>query len=65
MQERAKETYHTTALQAGTIAKKAEVKQLMLGHFSVRYKEHEKFLEQAQSVFSETALAQDGMTINL
>ena len=65
LKSRAKETYHSTAIQAATIAKMAEVKQLMLGHFSVRYKEHEKFLEQAQSVFSETALAQDGMTINL
>lgn len=65
LKSRAKETYHSTAIQAATIAKMAEVKQLLLGHFSVRYNENEKFLEQAQSVFSETALAQDGMTINL
>lgn len=65
LKARAKETYHSTAIQAATIAKKAEVKKLVLGHFSVRYKEHEKFLEQAQSVFSETTLAQDGMVINL
>lgn len=65
LKARAKETYHSTATQAANIAKKAEVKQLMLGHFSVRYKEFEKFLEQAQAVFTETTLAQDGMSINL
>ena len=32
--ERAKETYHSTAKQAATIADKANVKKLVLGHFS-------------------------------
>ena len=41
---RAKETYHTTALQAGTIAQKAEVFQLMIGHYSARYKDLQPLL---------------------
>ena len=47
------------------MAKKAKVKQLLLGHFSVRYKDTDPFLREAQSVFIETALAQDGMVVDL
>jgi ribonuclease Z len=65
LKARAKETFHSTASQAATIAQKAKVKKLLLGHFSVRYKEMEMFLTQAQAIFTETSLAQDGMTINL
>src|SRR5438045_33172 len=38
MADRAQATYHTTSLQAAEIAKKAEVKKLIIGHFSARYK---------------------------
>lgn len=31
--QRAKETFHTTAMQAGEIARDADVKQLLIGHF--------------------------------
>lgn len=60
MEERAKETYHTTALQAGTMAKKAEVKQLMIGHYSARYKDLQPLLDEAKSVFENTILAIEG-----
>ncbi|MGZ4055767.1 MAG: ribonuclease Z [Bacteroidia bacterium] len=60
MSVRAKETYHTTALQAGTMAKKAEVKKLMIGHYSARYKELTPLLEEAKSVFENTVLAVEG-----
>jgi ribonuclease Z len=60
MLERAQKTYHTTALQAATIAQKAEVHQLMLGHYSARYKDLEPLLEEAKSVFSNTILAVEG-----
>ncbi len=65
LKARAKETYHSTASQAALIAEKAGVKKLLLGHFSVRYKEYEAFLEQSRNIFSETTLAQDGMVIDL
>ena len=38
-QVRAKETHHTTAAQAAQIALNAEVKQLVIGHFSARYED--------------------------
>lgn len=57
---RAIETHHSTALQAGTIALKAHVKKLLIGHFSARYKTLEPLLEEARSVFKETELAIEG-----
>ncbi len=62
---RAKETYHTTALEAGTIALKANVKKLLIGHFSSRYKFLEPFLLEAQSVFPNTELAVEGAIFNI
>lgn len=58
--ERAVETFHTTALQAGSLAKKANVKKLMIGHFSARYKELDLLLAEAQSEFPNTVLALEG-----
>jgi ribonuclease Z len=55
----ARQTGHSTASQAAMIAQKAEVKMLLLGHFSNRYKEPETLLNEARSVFSNTYLAED------
>ena len=63
--KRAKETFHSTAFQAASIAEMAKAKKLLIGHFSVRYKKQEEFLTEAKSVFSETILAQDGMKISI
>lgn len=60
MEARAKETYHTTALQAGRIAQLAGVKQLMIGHYSARYKDLLPLLLEARSVFENTILAIEG-----
>lgn len=62
MQERAKETFHTTALEAGTLALKANVKQLVIGHYSARYKDLEPLLNEAQSIFPNTLLGEEGKT---
>lgn len=56
----AKKTFHTTSLQAAEIAKRAKVKQLIIGHFSARYKELEPLLEEARTVFPDTLLAEQG-----
>lgn len=58
--DRAKETFHSTAKQAATIAQKAGVKQLLLGHFSARYKELDAFEEEARAVFPEASVAEEG-----
>lgn len=59
-EQRAQETFHSTTLQAAGIAKKAEVKKLIIGHFSARYKALDDMLDQAQSVFPNTELATEG-----
>lgn len=62
---KAKETMHSTALHAAQIAKKAEVKKLLIGHFSARYKELTTLLEEALARFSNTYLAQEGETFTI
>lgn len=63
--DRANETHHTTALQAGEIAKINGAQKLLIGHFSSRYKTLQMLLEEAQSVFENTELAVEGRTFNL
>ncbi len=61
-QVRAKQTEHSTAHQAATIALKANVKKLIIGHYSARYINQTALLNEAQSVFKDTVLGED-MTI--
>lgn len=60
---RAKETFHSTAIQAAEIARKANVGRLILGHYSARYLDNTIFLEEAISVFPNTILAQEGLVV--
>lgn len=62
MEKRAKDTYHTTALQAGEIAKKVNAKKLLIGHFSARYKNLEPLYTESRSVFPKSELALEGAT---
>lgn len=56
----AKKTLHSTAKEAATIALKANAKQLILGHYSTRYESIELFKEEAETIFPEVLLADDG-----
>lgn len=62
---KAHKRYHSTALEAATVAREAGVKQLILGHFSKRYPDETPLLQEAQSVFPATRLADEGMVIDL
>ncbi len=55
-------TYHSTAEQAAMIAKKSNAKQLIIGHFSVRYGDLNILLQEAKEVFENTVLAIEGQT---
>ncbi len=57
---RIKLTLHSSALQAATIAQKANAKQLILGHYSARYDDPLEFAQEAQTVFPNTFAARDG-----
>ncbi|AFL85720.1 metal-dependent hydrolase, beta-lactamase superfamily III [Belliella baltica DSM 15883] len=59
---RAKETFHSTATQAGDIASKLKVKKLLLGHFSTRYIDLDLLLQQAKSKFKNSFLSEEGIT---
>ena len=59
--QRARATFHSTAIQAATIAAQAQVRQLMIGHFSARYDDDTVLLQEAQSIFPNTLLAYEGL----
>ncbi|MFM7629583.1 MAG: ribonuclease Z [Algoriphagus sp.] len=63
--KRAADTYHSTAKQAATLALRAEVGTLLLGHFSSRYAELSNLLAEAQSVFPNSLLSEEGKTYAL
>lgn len=56
------ETQHSTAMQAALIAQQANVKKLLIGHFSARYKDLAALHQEATTVFPNTYLAQEGET---
>lgn len=56
----ASKTMHSTAKEAARIALKANVKQLILGHYSTRYDSIDLFKEEAETIFKEVLLADDG-----
>lgn len=60
MRDRALETFHTTALQAGQIAGRVGAKKLLIGHYSARYRDLSPLLDEARSVFPSTELAIEG-----
>jgi ribonuclease Z len=53
--------FHSTASQAARIAKMANVKQLLLGHFSSKYKELEAFREEAAAIFPNSLVSIEGI----
>jgi ribonuclease Z len=63
--EKARATLHSTAREAATIAKLAKADKLVIGHFSQRYDDLNKLLEEACEVFSKTFLAKEGQTWKL
>lgn len=58
--DKAKKTFHSTTDDAATIAEKSQVKKLLLGHFSNRYKNKELFINEAREIFEESYLAEEG-----
>jgi ribonuclease Z len=53
-------TKHSTAKEAATIAKKANADILLLGHYSTRYEGLNAFKEEAEEVFNNVELCEDG-----
>ncbi len=61
--DKAVETKHSTAKQAALIARACNADQLVLGHFSARYRDLDLLLAEASAIFPATTLAVEGATI--
>ena len=65
-QDRAKETDHSTAREAGQVALAARVRRLVLTHLSARYSAApDVLLDEARQVFGETTVARDGLVLDI
>lgn len=64
-QDLAKKYFHSTAREAGRIALDAHAGKLVIGHYSQRYTNEQVLLEEARTVFPNTLLAEEGLTIEV
>jgi ribonuclease Z len=62
---RAKQTMHSTAAQAAEVAKAANVKKLIIGHYSARYTDLSVLLNEAKAIFPNTILGDEVSTIEI
>ncbi|MBS1628072.1 MAG: ribonuclease Z [Bacteroidetes bacterium] len=62
LEDRATDRFHSTTIQAASIAKNANVSKLLIGHFSSKYEQLDIFEQEAKEVFFNTQLAIDGVT---
>ena len=58
-------TKHSSAKQAASIAKLANVGKLILGHYSTRYDDLSLFKTEAETIFSNVELAEDGKVFEI
>ncbi len=63
--QRAEDTYHSTAKQAATLGKNAKVKNLILTHFSARYKDEVRHLKEAKEIHNSVTTARDLLEIEI
>ena len=61
----AQKYYHSTASQAALIAKEANVGELLIGHYSARYKNEQKLLEEAQQIFPNSLLSNEKLVVSV
>lgn len=65
MENKAESTYHSTARQAGLVARDSNAKKLLIGHFSSRYKKVDFMVNEAREEFKNTEAANEGMIIKI
>lgn len=65
LKDKALESYHTTAKEAATLAKNANVANLILTHFSARYRDEEELLQEAKQVHGSVIAAKDLLEVEI
>jgi len=65
LEARARERFHSTTTQAATLALRAEVHRLLIGHFSSKYEKLEPFEVETRALFPNTDLALEGVTYRI
>ena len=64
LKDRANQTGHSTSYEAASIANRAGAKNLLIGHFSKRYKDTSVLLEETKHKFTNTIKAESGLEID-
>jgi ribonuclease Z len=65
LKDKAIETFHTTAKEAAQLAKNANVSNLILTHFSARYKDELELADEAKKIHGSVIAAKDLLEIKL
>ena len=63
--QKAQDTHHSTAKQAAILGNNAKVKNLVLTHFSARYKDEDGHLKEAQEIHNSVTTAKDFLEIKI
>jgi len=65
LRSQAQERGHATSIEAATMAKKANVKRLITGHYSSRYKDVQPLIDEAMTVFDNVIMGYDGVVVRI
>ena len=62
---RARQTFHSTTIEAAKVASEAKVGKLVIGHYSSRMRDEARLLTEAQAIFPNTVLADEGLHLTI
>ena len=63
--DKATVTLHSTTIDAATLAKKGNVKKLLIGHFSSRYDDYNDFITEVATIFKNVIISEEGKKIEV